>query len=275
MIAKLAIASFILLAGISYAVSNNPDFAKDVHSIEQTRFKSESALHQFKRNIAALDNKWQSAASSDRAELFLRAADAARSSYFEGEDSYEQYVLEQDYALKGLERALSEPLPLVTEMRLVMHLRMDLSKQSPSSQEFGQERRIKSQFWSHAWQRVEIEAAQVFTEADKPLNYVLPPTGKDGTQLPPGVSPEAIAEPSLRKQYQDAIDENHLKAERAIQHTAVLNLRKSFEKEAENFFLQSYSEGPLNLEELNNLLSVVTDYNAKNRIISTVQSERQ
>lgn len=244
MIMKLGIVVLVLIAGNSCVASTSPDLAKDIHRIEETRFKSDGALQQFKSDLAALDSKWQSAASTDRAELFLRAADAARSSYFEGEDSYEQYALEQDYALKGLERALSESLPLVTEMRLVMHLRMDLSNQSPSSAEFGQERRIKSQLWRHAWQRVEVEAAQVFTDADRPLSYVLPPRGKDGSQLPAGVSPESIADPTLRKQYQDAIDDNHLKAERLIQHVAALNLEKSFERLAEGFFSSSLLERP-------------------------------
>jgi hypothetical protein len=262
-----AILALVLsISGLAFQVSTT-ERDNDIASIEHRRCRSQQEFAQFQKDVAALDIKWRAADSASRALLFLRAADAISSSGFDKEDLYEKYAVEQEYALTGLEHALTEKLSLDTEMKLVMHLRTDMTKAVPSSNEFAQDREHKSLLWVHAWERLEQEQLTMFSKKDMPVMNVRPPPG---TGVPAGVSPDAIKDPPLRKQYEDAIQQNTIKSERFSYHVGIMHLKDAFDRTAEEFFIQSYSKGPVNLTELNEILTPIKDQDAKARIMKAI-----
>ena len=129
-------------------------------------------------------------------------------------------------------------------------------------------RKHHAQLWLHAWQRLgsSIDPSVDINEV-LPLHPPLPP----GVDLPEGVAPEAIKDPALRKQYEDAIRDHNQRAERIITQRRVRKLYDSFSKDAERYLIVAYSSPPSNIEELRQLLTMYgIDKDISDRIVDTV-----
>jgi len=264
------IAYVILLSATFSAVGasqvTNSAFTADVVRIERTRFKTEEGLIALRNQMDELDQKWLSMDANSRAELFVKAAEALRSSNFG--NAREQYEEEQAYALRGLKNAVTDDISLEREMKLLSHLRIDMAT-TDDPRSYAQERTLKSNFWIHGWRRLEREASAVYPTPEPVLVNVIPPAERDGTRHPAGVSPEAIKDPQARRQYEGAIRENNDKAQLNLdfaKHKLILSSKEGFTKGAERFFVEAYSKGPQNIPELNSLLAGIQDKEAKKRI---------
>ena len=101
------------------------------------------------------------------------------------------------------------------------------------------------------------------------MAHVDPPLA---TGLPCGSAPDGVKDAELRAEYEAAIQRNRQKIDR---HTEQVQLHRSLEtypKRAEEYILQAYSEPPLNVEELRQLLDVyLTNNETKAQVVNAVE----
>ena len=71
---------------------------------------------------------------------------------------------------------------------------------------------------------------------------------------PSGISPEAIKEPEIRRQYEEDIAKNEKKAQQYAFQYKVLKIQKSLSRDTENFLILAYSAPPDAFDELRKLL---------------------
>jgi len=74
-----------------------------------------------------------------------------------------------------------------------------------------------------------------------PMN-VSPPPLKDGTQLPPGASPDKIDDPTKREEYEKAVKENRAKQEKHLIQSQLYELNEPLTKRAEAFIQNNFAK---------------------------------
>ncbi len=133
-------------------------------------------------------------------------------------------------------------------------------------------RERKARLWLAAWRRVAGSINPTFNFDDRPLLNVLPPLA---TGLPAGVSPESIKDPKLRAEYEAAIADNSAKAQRYSDQQYLKQNAARFFAEAERYLVSAYSRSPLDLPELNGLLTAyVGDPVVRKRVLDEVGGNR-
>jgi hypothetical protein len=113
-------------------------------------------------------------------------------------------------------------------------------------------RERKARLWLAAWRRVAGSINPTFNFDDLPyMNVPTPP----GSGAPAGSSPESIRDTTLRTEYEHAIAENSAKAQRYNDQQYLKQNAARFSAEAERYLVSAYSRSPMNLPQLNGLLT--------------------
>jgi len=126
----------------------------------------------------------------------------------------------------------------------------------------------KARLWLAAWRRVNAEIDPSFNFDDRP--YINVPTPA-GSGVPSGSVPESIKDVKLRTEYERAIAENSAKIQRYNdQHYLKQNAPRFF-TEVERYLVSAYSRSPVDLPQLNALLTeYVGDEAVRKRILDEV-----
>jgi hypothetical protein len=236
---------------------------------ELKRIESLSAAKDFDALTAAVDEierKWRHRSPEFYSALMLKASDEFGSRDF---GDAKQYDLEQKYAGLGLKNA--GHIPLETELRLILRLERDreYSKGVLKGGEWAMRRTQKAEMWLGAWHRLESQIDTDWDPGDKPLLNVATPLAAG---LPAGVAPEAIKDPELRAQYEEAIRKNNEKAERYRKQYGLRQMRTLFSKPTERYIIRAYSRPPFNLEELKGYLKTyIVEEDVRARILDAVR----
>lgn len=94
-----------------------------------------------------------------------------------------------------------------------------------------------------------------------------------GVHLPTGVSPDAISDPVLRKQYARQVEENRKKADLYFEKTNKAKALDWLLSNAEDGLVALYTQPPYNEKEVKMLLSSIpNDNQAKQRVLTSVEN---
>jgi hypothetical protein len=207
--------------------------------------------------------KWQ---SRDRSAFlsFMSKACAVLSSYDLG-DRGKQSVLLNQLAMTVLEGG---GLALKNQMEFVEFLTRD--PVGLDGEAWSKLRLAKTKLWLEAWRRVSGSIDPNFDFEDLPLMNVSPP---NGVALPPGISPESIRDPKLRRDYETAIVQNAAKATRFNEQYWLKNNAARFLGHVERYLINAYSRPPDDLPGLDQLLSeYVADKDVHSRVLNETRT---
>lgn len=221
-------------------------------------------LKEYENFADEIQNKWNKKNKEHYARLMLKVCGPLSSGRFNDE---RQYALARKYALL----ALAEPneVSLVTELELTGHVMTDMvTPRAPKGQQWAQLRKKDVQIRLHAWKRL-TDAIDPNWDPNEELrspNAVATAMGLPGT-----VAPEAIKDPTLRAEYELAIERNRRKIERYTEQYRLHDWLKRYPKRAERYIIQAYSRPSYNLEELEQFLDTyIADAKTRSRIINAV-----
>jgi len=131
-------------------------------------------------------------------------------------------------------------------------------------------RKAHAGVWIQTLETVNKLVDQDFDFDDVP-KIGIAPTGP----YPSGISPEAIKEPEIRRQYEEDIAKNEKKAQQYAFQYKVLKIQKSLSRDTENHLILAYSAPPEAFDELRNLLeSHSIDKDMMVRIQKQAEGER-
>lgn len=124
-----------------------------------------------------------------------------------------------------------------------------------------------------AWRRLEKTIDKNWDPEDPDVVYVMPPGGG-----PPGMSPEAIADPKLRAEYEAAIKANLEKIARHVQQIYARRMREHDVPRAKRSLIWWYMEEPDRVDELQALLDKyladVVDAASRAEIVQAVKNKK-
>jgi hypothetical protein len=226
----------------------------------------ENSLADFAQFADGLQSKWWSKSKELYARVVIALCGPLSSGRFQDDRRYE---LARRYALSVL--AKPGEVSADTELELTGHVEtLMIGPHAPKGQAWEQARRTDVEVRLHAWRRLldSIDPRWDPNEVILSPNAVTPPAA---TGLPGGVDPNAIADPVLRAEYEQALAANQRKIEAYNEQYKLHKWLKRYPKRAEEYIVQAYSVAPYNNEELTSLLNKYgLDDETKARILAAV-----
>ena len=200
--------------------------------------------------LAALEDlpaKWKSRS----VESFLAVCEKIRTSELFTDE--EQIELLYKYTSAGL--AVIEPIPIEYEMRLMMYAdtNIDYLKKNYRSEEFKRQRMNYARQWLQTGQSWQQAIDEEFDFSDLPERNVEPPPMPD-YQLPPGITPDAIEDPVLRKEYERTIEKNAIKTRNYNKQVTLRRDNENFLNALKRNIVHIFSLPPSETEKLRPLL---------------------
>ena len=229
--------------------------------ISLTKSKDLVGLEEFADEV---QRTWRLRNREYYAGLMLKTCRAFSSGGFKDD---RQYSLARKNALLALEEPAE--IPLEMELELVGHVMSDMVIPSaPKGQEWAQQRKTDMKVRFHAWKRLTDAIDPNWDPNDKPFRSIVPPVA---TGLPSGIAPESIKDPTLRAEYEAAIQRNREKIKRYTEQIRLREWLKRFKRTQERYVIRAYSKPPFNLAELKQYLeNYIADQDTKARILDAV-----
>ena len=226
-------------------------------------------LEEYEKFADEIQTKWRDRNKEYNARLILRICGPLSSGTFADDRRYD---LARKYALSVL--ADANDIPLETELQLTGHVMTSkYTRNAPKGEDLAQRRKKDVEIRLHAWRRL-IDAIDPNWDPNERLRLQVEPPAATG--LSPGVAPEAIKEPTLRAEYEAAIERNRQKIERHTKQYRLHDWLKSYPKRAEGYIVQMYSQPPFNLEELKQYLGrYAVDEKTRARILAAVTNNME
>lgn len=238
-----------------------------------TRIKAARELRKMNELVKLGDEielNWGNLDTRHYASLMLEISNAFSSTNLNDDN---QYLLEQKYAALVLKKQLEIPPDL--EAQLVLHLQEDIeyAKGQLSTEEWAERRRTKAELWLRTWQHLNSAIDPNFNFKDLPLLNVPLPPGVAGAA---GMAPESIKDPTLRAQYQSAIEANEKKAADFRTQFALRRTREIFTQRMEAYLVRAYSRPPDKASEVEAILKKYpVDENMRARVLNGVKVRNQ
>lgn len=213
------------------------------------------------RMMDEIHRKWRRRDAESYAALILSAVSRLN---VVGMDEPEDPALVHDHIMLALEKA--DEMSIQTHFKLVCHLQHHPRHGSVVS--LGECRTQAAREWMCAWKRVHDELSPDWNPSDEPRSNIAPPAA---TGLPSGVAPEAIEDPTLRAEYEAAIEKNNQKAEQYSKQYQLRKVEARLLKKAEDYLINAYSTPPYDITELGQYLTqYVSDEKVRARITDEV-----
>lgn len=228
-------------------------------------FRSSRDLESLEAVVNRDSAKWQTNRQSF--VTYMSGACSLLSSYDLGDESRQALLLSR-YAISLL---TSGELPLMEEVKFTEFLTRDPLVIDEAS--WKRVRKQKAQLWLKAWRHVTESIDSKFNFDDRPSLNVQPPPA---TGLPAGTSPESIKDSKLRAEYEKAIAQNSAKAVTYNYQYWLKQNAPSFYKEAERYLVNAYSRQPVDMPELEQLMSdTIGEEAVRNRIREEIRAREK
>lgn len=270
----LVLMCFSLVQNISFSAGAEPsEMEKQEYKQERTRIKAlvksltiepTNDLEKYEKFADEIQNKWKDKNKEYYARLMLKVCGPLTSGSFKDRRCYD---LRRQYVLSALK--YPNEIALVTELELTGRVQTDMySRNAPKGADFAKRRRKDVQIRLHAWKRL-VDAIDPNWDPNEILrspNAVAASMGFPGT-----IAPESIKNPTLRAEYEVAIERNRQKIERYSEQSRLHKWLKRFPRHAEPYIIRAYSKPPFNLEELKQYLKkYIVDDKTRARILDAV-----
>ncbi len=184
-------------------------------------------------------------------------------------DSEKRDELLHEYA--GLIVAKEPATPLGVEVRLIPLLTAYTGHKATLAGDARAERRARTaQLVFHVWRRIATSRDLDFDFDDVFCLNIPPPPQVQG-QWVAGMAPEALSDPTLRREYEKAFEENKRKAEEYGRQYGLRRMWERFSEQAESYVIKAYSRKPYASDELKRYLKESgLDEETKTRILKSV-----
>lgn len=228
----------------------------------------ERDLKKYEESAGKILERWSGKDKEQYAQLVLKFCQPINSKLFEDGD---RSKIARKYALQALKDA--DQLSPRTESRLIGFVTASLGTPRPTGKEWQAMRKEDATVRLRAFKRLKDAIDSKWNPRDFAQTNVVPPAE---TGLPPGVAPEAIGDPKLRHEYEEAIAKNKAKAEKNLQQHEARNTIADFGPKMERELIWMYSVPPADPAELKELLdSFVSDSDTRKRISDAVSRKSE
>jgi hypothetical protein len=227
------------------------DIPIDIFRSTVTRLRVLSENGRFQdliREGDTIHEKWGASGGERYGTLFLEFLRLLQSNRVADANS-RALDLSQHYAVVALSRA--DSYDLETEWAMLRYLRYPVGVSTLEITQIEQ-RQTTVELWLHILHRLRSDKDEGFDPKNVGTINVEPPSGVNGF---PGMSPEKIMDPTLRAEYEKAIDAN---AQKVKYYDYQLQLRKdeiAIVKDAVKYISKMYEQSLRNFDELNRLMS--------------------
>jgi hypothetical protein len=280
MITKKLTMSFLVLMCLSLIQNITFGAIPEVSETEKQEYKQELAeikamrnsltpgktnnLEKYERFADEIQDKWKEKNKEHYAHLMLKVCGPLSSGNFKDDRRYE---MARRYALAALEKP--QEISVDAELELTGHVvTLMIGPDAPKGQIWEELRRKDVEIRLHAWRRLldSIDPEWDPNEVIQGPNAVAAELG-----LPGSVDPQSIENPTLRAEYEAAIEANRQKIENYNEQNKLHKWFKRYPKRAEEYIVQAYSIAPYNNEELVKYLNdYKIDDETKARIVGAV-----
>ncbi|MGC1485326.1 MAG: hypothetical protein WA789_16155 [Candidatus Acidiferrum sp.] len=220
------------------------------------------------RNLDSLEKvadkdsaKWQKRDRQSSVRYLLKVCSIVSS--YDWRDESRQSLLLSRYAIAAL---TSGNLPVEEYVQFAEFLTLDPLRVDEAT--WKNLRLQKAQLLLEAWRQLTDSVDTNFNFDDRPELNVPAPAGSN---VPSGISPEAIKDPKLRSEYEGAIARNSAKARRYNEQYWLKRNAPRFYQAAEKYLITAYSRPPTDLAQLERLLSqYIQEPSTRRRILDHV-----
>lgn len=261
--------------GASYEAS---EMEKQEYKQELNRIKSlrkylkpgkTNDLKSYEKFADEIQKKWSRRNKEYYARLMLKVCGPLSSGNFKDDRRYE---LARKYALSILDKP--EQISVEMELELTGHVvTLMYTPNAPKGEDFAQRRKKDVEVRFHAWKRLIDAIDPNWDPNDIPRspNAVAASMGFPGTR-----APETIKDPTLRAEYEAAIEKNRQKIKRYSEQSRLHKWLNRYPKSRERDIVLAYSEPPFNLEELKQYLEkYAVDKKTRARILEAVKKNME
>jgi len=240
-------------------------YESDFHLVDSFRSKPDLMLMQ--KTCDRLFSKWKSSNPSHFIDLSCEACEVLNSINFHNP---KQFALAKTYALDALNNSASKSID--EQSCLVLYGLSSSDAISPGSTEDWEVQRIEvAGWWLSTWKRIDQNIIPNFNPRDYPYMLNIPAPAGLKQIFFSGMSPDNIADPKMRRQYEEAIAKNAKNAAIVGQQRDLTELRQTFNPIAERRIITLYASKPSNPVELKLLLQAcVSDQKSKQEITDAV-----
>jgi hypothetical protein len=253
-----------LLLQENYASDNASPNISPLHGIA-TRLNSIKELEDIpvanrKNFISDIEKAFQVATVEDERYIWTYLDDTLiclnwLSSYDLG-DRKMQTRLEQKIAHRYIQYA--NILPLDFEKYILRHMgymTIDEQGESTVGKQWQLLRNKQMEYRLHFWRRINEQIDPKWKSSDRPVANIMPRSGGIS-----GMSPEAIADPKQRAEYESDIRKNKEKTEHFNQQVKARNFQKDFLPELKNAITSAYNISPTTEDDFDMLKAYLRIY---------------
>ena len=185
------------------------EYFQDLSRVRELR--REKNLEGLDKLACELEKKWFAKNKENYGYMLLEICGAFGSSGFKTDIKYD---LGRKYAMLALEKSAKlkekNQIPIEVEFSLLGHLQSIFKlKEAAKSKDWPNKRNAMAKLYFHAWHRLEKTIDKNWDPNDASLVPPRPPAGVDRGWS--GMSPQAIKDPNLRTEYEEALEEHRHK----------------------------------------------------------------
>lgn len=241
-------------ATISQSDTLQDKFEKDLLKIKG--FRDSGTFEELIAEGDKIEKQWGNVGGDYYGELSVEFLSVLSSNRYAGNND----TMEKSRELTSISLKKADTFDLSLEWKLLLFLGSFDYPIDKLNESQVQQRRERVELWLHAIRRLESEKDKNFNPDNVPSLKVMPPLS---TNLPAGVSPQAIQDTKLRAEYEKAIVENNEKIKYYNKQLRIQREEKFFVEEGVKYISTAYLKSPGNLKELEKLLK---DYNISENV---------
>lgn len=243
----------LVLAGSTQSTSRTKLSAEYNHMVERIdAVRASGDSNKMKELAQLIQDQWHDDSVVQYSTLVDKICYAILSSSIGKEDDGTATV--EKYSLLAL--ANKDSLPVLTEADLVGYLQPQehkaLLKNTLSQKDWADYRDARASIALHLLGRISTEIDPHFDFSRVPMLNVAPPLA---APVDSGASPQDVADPKLRAEYEASIRANEAFNSKRNEQLQLKELNETLVPLQQKYVVDLYSVAPYNLSELNNLLS--------------------
>ena len=164
------------------------------------------------------------------------------------EPGVDQFI--QELVVAAIDSPAEKPAEVVAKLLLFLESDFDYSSGKLAGAEWASERAVRAERWLKVCKSVREQNAALPKPSGEVQLNVSPPEG-----LPSGVGPEAVKDPVLRKQFEEAIELNTRRHEANQKKRMFDDLEKDVASDSARYLVEAFSKPPFRTDDLAKLLA--------------------
>ncbi|MBA4191792.1 MAG: hypothetical protein C0467_27755 [Planctomycetaceae bacterium] len=211
-------------------------------------------------------NEWLPTKNAEYFPIILELCVAVNTTASLQPDAYKEM---RELVISVIDSPDEKPAEIVGKLQLLLQGDPEYSRGELKDESWLKERRTRTERWLMVSKSIHTQFLAIPDPSGPRYFRVSPPPE---TGFPDGVSPSAIKDSVLRKQYEDAIEKNRRNVELYRKKRDLKDFEMYFAKNAQRQLIEAYTKAPYNTPELEQLLSAsILDANTRSAIVDEVK----